>query len=52
MEAGELREGPLQAERGLAAFLLDGDLFALVLLFPLALDGHSRQVIRLPLGEV
>ena len=55
MEAGELREGPLQTERGLAAFLLDGDLFDLfdfVLLFPLAPDGHFHQVVRLPLGEV
>ena len=52
MEAGELREGPLQTERGLAAFLLDGDLFDLVLLFPLPPDGHFRQVVRLALGEV
>ena len=52
VEAGELREGPLQTERGLAAFLLDGDLFDLDLLLSPPPDGHFRQVVRLPLGEV
>ena len=55
LEAGQLREGPLQTERGLAAFLVDDLLLFvddLILLFLPALDGHFRQVVRLPLGEV